>query len=147
MYQRPKTLVTFSYDADHNLHLGSNSSLRYFSEPPPRADLNYGYDRWIKRDEERGRLDSLLKSLEYGSAAVQAASRPSTVTWRGVMTKYAEPVGPFFRLLHLRNSVRIVTAPYEQRDGWELNAMMVGPLIFLEEHLSEDRLQEKQAGS
>ena len=87
LFQRPRTLVTFSYDADHELHIGSNSALRYFSEPPPKAELNYGYDRWVKRDEERGRLDSLLSCLGHGAAAIQAASRPSVVAWRGIITK------------------------------------------------------------
>lgn len=86
-FQRPKTLVTFSYDEDHNLRIGSNSALRYFAQPPTRADLNYGYDRWVKRDEERGRLDSLLECLSFGEAAIQAAERPSVVTWRGILTK------------------------------------------------------------
>ena len=87
LFQRPKTLVTFSYDTNHELHIGSDSSLRYFCDPPPKADLNYGYDRWVKRDEEVGRLDSLLNCLSYGPPTVQAASRPSIVTWRGIMTK------------------------------------------------------------
>lgn len=85
-YQRPRTLITFTYDEGHRLHVGSNDALRFFSTPPEQADLNYGYDRWVKRDEERGRLDSLLECLEHSSAQ-SAASRPSLVTWRGIITK------------------------------------------------------------
>ena len=38
---------------------------------------------------------------------------------------------------------RILTAPYEERDGWELNIMSVNGVLYLEEHLTEARLQEK----
>lgn len=38
---------------------------------------------------------------------------------------------------------RILTAPYEERDGWELNIMFVNGVLYLEEHLTEARLQEK----
>jgi RAT1-interacting protein len=40
-------------------------------------------------------------------------------------------------------SERILTAPYEDRDGWDMNIMRVGGTLYLEEHLSEERLQEK----
>ena len=38
---------------------------------------------------------------------------------------------------------RILTAPYEERDGWELNVMRINNLLYLEEHLSDKRLAEK----
>lgn len=38
---------------------------------------------------------------------------------------------------------RIVIAPYEDREGWELNAMLVGNNIFLEEHSNDERLRQK----
>lgn len=38
---------------------------------------------------------------------------------------------------------RVLTAPYEERDGWELNIMCVNGVLYLEEHLTEARLQEK----
>jgi RAT1-interacting protein len=39
--------------------------------------------------------------------------------------------------------VRILTAPYEDRDGWDLNLMFVNDTMFFEEHVSEDKLKEK----
>jgi len=38
---------------------------------------------------------------------------------------------------------RILTSPYEDRDGWDLNAMYVNGTLYLEEHLSDERLGEK----
>lgn len=86
VFEQPKTLVTFSYDEEHNLHIGSDASLRYFSMPPARADLNYGYDTWIRPDEGVTRLDSLLKCLDYEGVNTQP-ERPSVITWRGIITK------------------------------------------------------------
>jgi RAT1-interacting protein len=60
--------------------------MKYFMVPPPRIDLSYGYERWIKREEDRGRLDALLECLER-EKILKASRRPSIVTWRGVMTK------------------------------------------------------------
>jgi RAT1-interacting protein len=38
---------------------------------------------------------------------------------------------------------RILTAPYEERDGWEMNIMCVDGVLYFEEHLDEARLREK----
>jgi len=39
--------------------------------------------------------------------------------------------------------IRILIAPYEERDSWVLNAMLVGGMIYLEEHFNESDLQKK----
>lgn len=38
---------------------------------------------------------------------------------------------------------RILTAPYEERDGWELNVMNVNGTLYFEEYVSDARAQEK----
>jgi len=38
---------------------------------------------------------------------------------------------------------RILTAPYEERDGWEMNVMDVNGTMYFEEHLSDAQLLEK----
>lgn len=38
---------------------------------------------------------------------------------------------------------RILTSPYEDREGWDLNVMMINGTMYFEEHLSEARLKEK----
>lgn len=63
----------------------TNASLRYLSSPPPGADLNYGYDRWLPRAETRARLDGLLRALLR--ADMDPNKRAGAVGWRGVMTK------------------------------------------------------------
>ncbi|KAL1666853.1 RAI1 like PD-XK nuclease-domain-containing protein, partial [Schizophyllum commune] len=122
-FQQPSPLVSFSYTPARVLEF-TNSALKYYI-PPPRSGLrlDYGYERWVRRPEERGRLDGLLKAyarvLERGGAG-----QIGIVSWRGVMTK-------------------ILTAPYEDRDGWDLNVMFVDGTLYLEEHLSDAKLKEK----
>ncbi|EKM58598.1 uncharacterized protein PHACADRAFT_193730 [Phanerochaete carnosa HHB-10118-sp] len=66
-FQQPSTLLTFSYTPERVLEF-TDSALRYYVEPPLRAELKYGYERWIKKPEEKGRLDGLLKAvLKYRS--------------------------------------------------------------------------------
>lgn len=97
-FQQPQQLLTFSYTPEHVLEF-TNSALRYYVPPPPGADLKYGYDRWIKRPEEKGRIDSLLravdkvrKEMDRGEGSVKGKGREwlrsiGVVSWRGVMTK------------------------------------------------------------
>ncbi|KAI0643610.1 RAI1-domain-containing protein [Trametes meyenii] len=124
----------FSYTPQRVLEL-NNSAMRYYVDPPPGADLRYGYERWIKRPEELTRLDSLLRAVQRVMDKADASAGPesgtkwlkdiSVVTWRGIMTK-------------------ILTAPYEERDCCELNVMYMNGTLYIEEHLSDARLQEKE---
>ncbi|KAI1788942.1 RAI1-domain-containing protein [Ganoderma leucocontextum] len=133
-FQQPTGLLTFSYTPRRVLEF-DNSALRYHIDPPPGADLRYGYERWTKRPEERGRLDGLLKAVERVMQKADTSMGPGSgktwlrdialVTWRGVMTK-------------------ILTAPYEDRDGCVLNAMFVNGTLYLEEHTTEAKLAEKE---
>ena len=98
--QRPNRLLTFSYDAHRALHF-DDSAMKYFVYPPMNADLKYGYSRWIKRPEEKGRIDGLLKAIaKYrqdldganntparGELGLQWIQQMGCVSWRGVMTK------------------------------------------------------------
>ena len=63
-----------------------NSALKYFVEPPRGADLGYRYDQWIRRPEERGRLDGLLEAWSKIKAK-GGLGEIGVVSWRGVMTK------------------------------------------------------------
>ncbi|KAH7920240.1 RAI1-domain-containing protein [Leucogyrophana mollusca] len=129
-FQRPSQLITFSYTPSRTLEF-TDSALRYFVGPPRGADLGYAYDRWIRRPEERGRIDGLLtawskvqKDMKGSHEGVGKVPDVGVVSWRGVMTK-------------------ILTAPYEERDGWEMNVMALDGTLYFEEHLSEARLKEK----
>ncbi len=88
-FQQPTQLTTFSYSTERELTF-DNSALRYYVEPPRGAKLSYGYERWVKQVEERGRIDSLLRALSRirGDSTRQAAVKElGVVSWRGVMTK------------------------------------------------------------
>ncbi|KAF7424472.1 decapping endonuclease targeting mRNA [Pleurotus ostreatus] len=123
-FQLPTQLISFSYTPDRVLEF-NDSAMRYFVDPPRGAQLSYGYDRWVRRPEERGRIDSLLKAWQkFGTEHPGALGEVGVVSWRGVMTK-------------------ILTAPYEERDGWELNVMLVNGTMYFEEYLAEEKLQSK----
>jgi len=42
-----------------------------------------------------------------------------------------------------KSSGRFLIAPYESRDEWELNAMMVGGTLYLEEHATAEQIAQK----
>jgi RAT1-interacting protein len=93
-FQQPLPLLTFSYTPSHILEF-TDSALRYFVNPPQGADLNYGVERWIKRPEERGRVDGLLKawSKVRGKGKEGAGlGEVGVIAWRGVITKYVSCV-------------------------------------------------------
>lgn len=94
-FQQPQRVLTFSYDAVHILYFNDRSK-RYYVDPPPGADLNHRYDKWVRRPDERGRLDALLRAIEHTKDRPQLAS--GAVCWRGVMTKSA------FRLLYTKKN-------------------------------------------
>ncbi|KAJ7096527.1 RAI1 like PD-XK nuclease-domain-containing protein [Mycena belliarum] len=124
-FQQPTQLISFSYTPERVLEF-TDSALRYFVDPPRNAQLSHAYDRWERRPEGRARIDGLLCAL----SAARAKRHPAllagfgVVAWRGVIT-------------------RILTAPYEEREGWDLNVMYVDGVLYFEEHLSEARLREK----
>lgn len=93
-FQQPSSLLTFSYTPEHQLEF-TDSAMRFYVPPPQGADLNYGYDRWIRRPEERGRIDNLLRAVSkarlrmdaHGNDGKAWLSSIGIISWRGVMTK------------------------------------------------------------
>lgn len=89
-FQQPTQLLSFSYNSAHELEF-NDSALRYFVDPPRDASLEYGYDRWVRRPETRGRVDGLLQAF---LKAKEKDPSPflqdiGAVAWRGVITKCA----------------------------------------------------------
>jgi RAT1-interacting protein len=84
-FQKPFQLISFSYTPERRL-VFDDSALRYWVEPPRNADLSHGYSKWIKRPEERGRLDGLLTAL-CENKCLDARDRATAVLWRGIMCK------------------------------------------------------------
>jgi len=97
-FQRPLPLISFSYNKGRELEF-SDAAMRYYIDPPPGADLGYGYDRWVRRPEEKGRLDGLLRAIS--EIRRREASEPAigVISWRGTMTKCVQAIPP--RALHL----------------------------------------------
>ena len=93
LFQQPTPLTTFSYDSKREFRF-DNSSLRYYVDPPHGADLRYGYERWVKRPEEKGRLDGLLKAwLKVRNGFPEGSMNGGVIAWRGVMTRYVCKIG------------------------------------------------------
>lgn len=85
-FQKPSIITTFSYTPNREL-VFDNSAIKYFVQPPARADLGHGYNTWTRRPEEKGRLDSLLRAVARNSLTQSLCE--AAVSWRGVMCKYA----------------------------------------------------------
>ncbi|KAJ2928357.1 hypothetical protein H1R20_g8717, partial [Candolleomyces eurysporus] len=88
-FQLPTRITSFSHDEQH-VQRFDDSALRYYVEPPRGARLDYGYDRWIRKPDVRGRLDGLLNAIcELKKDPAKAASVPDNgvMCWRGIMTK------------------------------------------------------------
>ena len=83
-FQQPLPLLTFSYTPARELEF-TDSALRYYVDPPRNADLAYGYERWVRRPDEKGRIDALLRA--YSKLRMYSTAGIGVVSWRGVMTK------------------------------------------------------------
>ncbi|KZP00365.1 RAI1-domain-containing protein [Calocera viscosa TUFC12733] len=110
----PEQIATFSYDENHALR-HDDTSVRYFVDPPAWASLDMGFEKWVDKEEDSGRLDSLLQAYARAVELGKEGEKPSVMTWRGMMT-------------------RILTALYEERDPWEMNAMLVDGTMYLEDN-------------
>ncbi|CBQ72854.1 related to RAI1-Rat1p Interacting Protein, required for pre-rRNA processing [Sporisorium reilianum SRZ2] len=155
LFQQPAPLCSFSFD-EHRKQWQDDRCKRYYRGLPPYnnrhphqnrappvfgADLNYGLERFVRRDDAvPEHLDALVAALQHRTeAATSDAERneldaerrkADVVTWRGIVTK-------------------ICTA-YEQSaearfsDPLELNAMMLDGTLYLEEYTSATAMAEKQ---
>jgi len=87
-FQKPSVLTTFSYTSEHVQEF-TDSALRYFVDPPLGSNLSFGYDRWVRKSDDRGRIDALLKAISKIKAEANGGSLPEigVVSWRGIMTK------------------------------------------------------------
>ncbi|KAI4724211.1 rai1 protein [Aureobasidium sp. EXF-10728] len=112
--KKPTEFAFFSYDSDHKLKPLDNESLKYYYPPffnvPGHqdtrfpVDLSKGYNSFRQRDDSGDEhLDGLLDTLVEAERRSGQKTEVNLVTWRGMMT-------------------RILTAPYEMEDGFEMNA-------------------------
>ncbi|KAK8100918.1 dhp1-interacting protein [Apiospora kogelbergensis] len=97
--KRPKEFACFSYDDNHEFHLG-DSSLRWYYPPQLGTDLSQGFESFDKHDGSQDEhIDSLLKAIIAHEQEVGKKIDSQIVTWRGMMTK-------------------IMSSPFEDRDGY-----------------------------
>lgn len=66
--------------------------MRYYRPPPVNVQLGYGYEKWIRRPEERGRVDSLVMAVEKVTSTDSPSRKMNlrdvgVVAWRGVVTR------------------------------------------------------------
>lgn len=143
--QQPVLMATFSYDENRSLCF-DNSAKRWYKMPPTQensaqgADLNVGFERHQERPHVPDPLDSVLYTIMHqsraglsqeeavqGKLSVPADSlehemlRAQVVTWRGILTKLCTAWS-----CH-------VEAPPMFREGFELNVMMLGDTLIMEE--------------
>ncbi|UNI18908.1 decapping endonuclease targeting mRNA [Purpureocillium takamizusanense] len=126
--KRPKEFACFSYDENHEFHLGDRS-MKWYYTPRLGADLSKGFNSFQKHDDSRDEhLDSLLRTIVAHERETGQKIDANVVTWRGMMTK-------------------ILATPFEQNDGFEMNATLYQGCIFIEEsheHKMATRRQEAQ---
>jgi len=110
----PREIAHFSYDEEHQFQL-DDSSLRYYYTPRLGADLTVGYHDFIKQDDSKDEhLDGLLRALMHSEQQTQTRTQADIITWRGMMTK-------------------LMTAPFERFDGFDMRATVFQGTIFIEE--------------
>ncbi|KAL1959981.1 hypothetical protein VTO42DRAFT_649 [Malbranchea cinnamomea] len=113
--RRPKEIACFSYDDEHKFRL-DESSLRYYYPPSLPADLNRGFETFEKLDDTADEhLDALLDTIIAFEKEEGRKCEADIVTWRGMITK-------------------IMTAPFDNMDGFEMNATYYQGTIFIEEN-------------
>ncbi|KAL7797652.1 RAI1 like PD-XK nuclease domain-containing protein [Trichoderma ceciliae] len=122
--KRPKEFSCFSYDENHELRL-DDSSLKYYYPPQLGADLSLGFNTFVKQDDSKNEhIDSLLNAIASHEQETGTRIDANIVTWRGMMTK-------------------ILAAPFEQFDGFEMIATRYQGTIFIEENHAHKMLSRQ----
>ncbi|RMJ26734.1 hypothetical protein PHISP_02388 [Aspergillus sp. HF37] len=103
--RRPREIACFSYDDSRRFHLATLP-----------ADLNRGFDSFQQLDDSADEhLDALLETIVALERESQRKCEADVVTWRGMMTK-------------------ILAAPFDNMNGFEMNATRFQDTIFIEEN-------------
>ncbi|WVQ73673.1 hypothetical protein IAR50_003253 [Cryptococcus sp. DSM 104548] len=113
VYRQPHLIHTYSHNPDRSI-VHDDSAMAYFDPAEIGSDLNYGFDRLVERDDVDEHLDGLVESLEeMGRKGQEGERKGGIITWRGMLT-------------------RLLTSPYESRDGWEMTAFALDGSVYLE---------------
>lgn len=80
-------IACFSYDDNHEFHIG-DSSLKWYYPPRLGTDLSGGFETFDKHDDSGDEhLDGLLKTIIALEQEEGKKIDAQVVTWRGMMTK------------------------------------------------------------
>ncbi|KAJ6145169.1 dom-3 Z [Penicillium chermesinum] len=122
--RRPKEIACFSYDQERRFSLG-DSSLHYYYPPSLPVDLNIGFETFQKLDDTADEhLDALLDTIVALEKETGKKCKTDIITWRGMMTK-------------------ILAAPYDMMNGFEMNATCFQDTIFIEENNAHKNQQKE----
>ncbi|XP_070704227.1 decapping and exoribonuclease protein [Pempheris klunzingeri] len=136
LYKQPVEVGAFSLDSERRF-FNDSRQMRYYVEPDrnPNFDLRDGYrDRYVKRDDSvKEKLDHVLRwILANRSKLSSRTATPSScaldvdfVTWRGHLTK-------------------LLTTPYETREGWLLAVSRFGGTLYISEVETEAARVEQE---
>ncbi|KAI9881415.1 MAG: decapping endonuclease targeting mRNA [Pleopsidium flavum] len=123
--RRPKEIAYFSYDETHQFHL-DDRSLRYYYPPRLGADLSKGFETFQQLDDTADdHLDSLLTTIIALEKELGERCEADIITWRGMMTK-------------------IMATPFDNMNGFEMNATCFQGTIFIEES-HDHKLGQRQS--
>ncbi|XP_035618310.2 decapping and exoribonuclease protein [Oncorhynchus keta] len=139
LYKQPVEVGHFSLDSERRF-FNDARQLRYYVEPEkscPNFDLRDGYrGRFVKRDDRvKEKLDHILRWILANRSKLQskdtaASSSPCAlgvdiVTWRGHLTK-------------------LLTTPYETREGWLLAVTRMGGTLYISEVETEAARRDRE---
>uniref|UniRef100_A0A3P8SWZ4 Decapping nuclease n=1 Tax=Amphiprion percula TaxID=161767 RepID=A0A3P8SWZ4_AMPPE len=136
VYKQPVEVGSFSLDSERRF-FNDGRQMRYYVEPErnPNFDLRDGYkDRFIKRDDSvKEKLDHILRWVVANRSKLNSRTTSASscaldvdfVTWRGHLTK-------------------LLTTPYETREGWMLAATKFRGTIYISEVETEAARRERE---
>ncbi|KAM9779920.1 decapping and exoribonuclease protein [Neosynchiropus ocellatus] len=136
VYKQPVEVGSFSLDAERRF-FNDGRQMRYYVEPDknPNFNLRDGYrDRFVKRDDSvKERLDHMLRWILANKAKLASSNATGTsclldhdfVTWRGHLTK-------------------LLTTPYETREGWLLAATKFRGTVYISEVETEAAQRDRE---
>ncbi|XP_014327938.1 decapping and exoribonuclease protein [Xiphophorus maculatus] len=136
LYKQPVEVGCFSLDSQRRF-FNDSRQMRYYVEPErsPSFDLRDGYrERYVKRDENvKEKLDHILRWIVANRSKLKSklttnASCPldfDFVTWRGHLTK-------------------LLTTPYETREGWLLAVTRFNGTLYISEVETEAACRERE---
>ncbi|CAG8584250.1 6308_t:CDS:2 [Funneliformis mosseae] len=121
-FKQPVEITSFSHDETRQLHM-DDRELRYYYPPNLEKDFNLsaGYENFIQRENSGPEpIHSLLDALNHlkRTSANKDVIKADIISWRGIFTK-------------------LLCAPYNKKEPWELGATLYNNTIFIEEHETE----------